>query len=108
MSRAITPRRSGGPDFLFLDRPRIFTIRSAKGTQFTTSLAKNASEQENLTGLVSSRILITGVTIHSVQALRYQVQFFSKDSFANSDLDKDTFVAVVDLDLSTYAKVSPS
>ena len=102
MGKRITARRAGSPDHILIVSPRLATIRSDKDTHFTGSLAKNVGEEENLTGLIANRIKITEVTIHSDQPLHYQLQFFSKDTFVDSDLDYDTFVGAVELDLSTY------
>ena len=100
----ITAEGVGGPDYIFLSRPRIQKVRSDKRLHFTGALAKNASEEENLTGLIHNKIIITGVTITSRQSLRYQLLFFSKDGFTDSDLDKDTFIGSVEIDMSNYGR----
>jgi len=102
MAKVITARGIGGPDYIFIPRNRIHTIRSDKDVHFTGSLAKNASESENITGLQCDKIVITSVAIKSKQSLRYRLHFFSRDGFTNSDLDSDAFLGSVDLDLPTY------
>lgn len=73
-----------------------------KDTHFTGAIATNAVEEENLTALVTNKIRIVGVAIQSDQQLDYRAIFFSKDSFADTDLDVDTFVGEVELDMLSY------
>ena len=105
MGKSITSGGAGSPDYLYFPIRRISAIRSDKGRHFTESLTKNASERENLTGLKSNRITITKVTIQAKQPLRYRLLFFSKDTFTDLDLNDDTFLGAVELDLSTYGKL---
>ena len=84
---------------------RLSSIRSVRGTHFTEAIAKNGSEQENLTGLVSNRIIITEVTIIADQPLHYLLQFFSKDTFAQSNLVDDKFVGSVDVNVPILGKI---
>jgi len=105
MGKSIISRGTGSPDFVMFPVRRIDAIRSDKDVHFTEALVKNASEQENLTGLESDRITITGITLKSKQALRYRLLFFSRDTFTDSDLDDDVFIGAVELDLSTYGEL---
>ena len=105
MSKILTARGTGSPDFILVASPGLHSVRSSKGLHFTGALAKNESEQENLTGLILNKVTITGVTIHSDQPLHYLLQFFSKDTFTDSDLDEDAFVGSVELDIPTYGKM---
>jgi len=105
MGKIISAKRAGSPDYILIPTPRIQTIRSDKDIHFTGSLAKNAGEEENLTGLISNKIKITGIVIHSDQNLHFQLQFYSKDTFTDSDLDEDTFVGAVDLDVHKYGAI---
>ena len=105
MGKVLTARGTGSPDHILIASPRLTTVRSDKDIHFTGSLAKNASEEENLTGLLSNKIKITGITIHSDQELHFQLQFFSRDTFTDSDLDEDTFVGAVDLDVPKYGAI---
>ena len=105
MGKAIIARRAGSPDYILIVSPKLATIRSDKDIHFTGSLAKNASEEENLTGLISNKIKITGVAVHSKQSLHFQLQFFSKSNFTSSDLDEDFFVGAVELEIPKYGKL---
>ena len=102
MGKVLTARGVGGPDFLETMEPSIKSVTSIAGNHFTDALAKDASEQENLTGLVSNKIIIRSVSISSNQTLHLRLEFYSKDTFTDSDLDEDSFVGSVDLDLPSY------
>ena len=102
MGKSITPKEAGAPDFIELGYPGLSSLRSDKDTHFTESLAKNASEQESIAGLETNRINLTGVSIQAKQALHYRLLFFSSADFTDSDLDVDTFIGSVDLDLPQY------
>lgn len=78
-----------------------FLIRSDKDVNFTTAIAVNAKEDENLAGLQSDKILITNVAILSDEQKYYRVLFYTRDTFDNVNLDLDTFIGQVDLDLNT-------
>ena len=104
MPKELTARGIAGPDFSLLARSLTRTVVSGKNTQFTSALSKNAIEQENLTGLVSNKVKITRITIKSSSPLFFRLHLFSKDTFTDSDLDVDSYVGSVDLDLSTYGR----
>ena len=72
-----------------------------KDTHFTTLIAQNAIEEENITGLLSNEISITGVSIVSDQQLKFRLWFFETDKFQEANFDDDEFVDFVDLDLVT-------
>jgi len=78
------------------------TIRSDKDSHFTGGLAQNAKEDENLTGILSNKIRIVGISLQSDQQLHYKVLFWKTDGFDDSDLDVDTFCGEVDVDLAIY------
>lgn len=78
------------------------TIASDKDSHFAGAIAQYATEEENLTGLIGNKIKITGVSIQSDQALDYRLILFSKDSFADTDLDSDKFIGELELDLPSY------
>jgi len=105
VSKVITARGIAAPDFSVLHRSRLQSVRSDKDVHFTGELVKNASKQENITGLASNKVIITGISIRSKQALNLRLLFFSKDLFTDSDLDEDTLVGAVDLDLLKYRKI---
>ena len=68
-----------------------YRLRTDKDTHFTGSIAQNAKEDENVTGLPSNKIRITGLALQSDQQLNYRVIFWTKDTFDDTDLDPDTF-----------------
>ncbi len=76
-------------------------IESDKDVNFTSAIAVNAKEDENLTGLQSNRILIVGAAIQADENKHYRVLFWRTDGFDDTDLDLDRFIGAVDLDLST-------
>lgn len=78
-------------------------IRSAKGTHFTGAIVQNAFEEEHIpTNLGSSakRMAIMQVSIQSDQQLSYELWCYGKDSCANADLDLDTTICMIPLDLT--------
>ncbi|GAI96868.1 unnamed protein product, partial [marine sediment metagenome] len=56
--------------------------------------------QEDLTGLLSSKIRIVGLAIQSIQQLHYRAIFWRRDTFENADLDVDAFISEQELDLT--------
>ena len=106
MGKVITSRGVGGPDFADLSRFPSRNVVSNAAQHFTLELAKNESEQENLIGLISSNILIRNVAINSAQALHFRLELYSKDTFTDSDLDVDTFIGAVDLDLTKFGRLA--
>lgn len=79
-----------------------YILHSDKDTHFTGAIAQDASEEENLTGLMANRIRITGIAIQSDQQLHYQVALYGNDAFGDANLDLDYFKHIIDLDLTTY------
>ena len=77
-------------------------IESDKDSQFEGALAQYAKLDENLTGLISDSIRITGIAILSDQQLHYKLILWYKDTFEDADLDVDEFCGEVDLDIPTY------
>lgn len=80
----------------------LHTITSDKDTHFYEAINQNATEEENLTGLVANKIRIVGVAIQADQSLDFRCIFFSTDDFANTDLDVDDFIGEVELDIPSY------
>jgi hypothetical protein len=70
-----------------------------KDLHFTGAIAQNTQETENLTGLNSNRYKIIGVNIQSDQPLHYRLIFWGSNAFNNTDLDQDSFLDYVDLDM---------
>ncbi|GAI60977.1 unnamed protein product [marine sediment metagenome] len=106
MGKVIIAKGVGRPDFLLFPVTRIQAVRSDKDVHFTRALAKGESEQENLTGLVSNKIIIQSVSISAAQPLHFRLEFYSRDSFTDSDLDVDTFIGAVELDLTKYGRLA--
>lgn len=79
-------------------------IKSDKDTHFTTAIAVNAKEDENLTGLQSNKILITNVAIEAKEPKHYVLWFWTRNTFNNADLDADAFKGLVELDLSVNGR----
>jgi len=106
MSKRITSRRAGEPDFFETGKYPSRNVVSDSLQHFTEELVKNAAKRENITGLVSNKILIRNIAINSVQSLRFRLEFYSKDTFTDSDLDVDTFVGAVELNIPKYGKLA--
>lgn len=70
-------------------------IRTDKDTHFTGSLATNAVEEENITGLKSPSGVIESVTITSDQNLDWDIYFWSTDGHSNTDLDSEYYLGKV-------------
>lgn len=79
---------------------KISIIETDKDTHFTTAIVQYDHETENLSGLTDNRIFIRGVNIQSDQALKFRLIFWTKDSFADIDLDDDSYIDDVILDMS--------
>lgn len=77
-----------------------YTIISDKDDHFSEEIAQNAKEDESLVGLLSNKIRIVGLAIQSDQQLHYRAIFWRKDTFDDTDLDKDAFVSEQELDLT--------
>lgn len=84
------------------ERETFYTIKSDKDSHFSGALGQYAKENESLSGLITNKIRINGIAILSDQQLKYKVQLWRKDTFDNADLDEDTFIGEVDLDLGVY------
>lgn len=77
-------------------------IGTLKATHFTGGLAQYAKEDENLIGLLSDNIRITGIGILSEQQLHFKLLLWYKDTFEDADLDDDENCGEIDLDIPTY------
>lgn len=80
---------------------KFHTLRSDKDTHFTGAIAQNAMEDENLTGLLSNKMRITGINLQADENLDFRVIFWKTDGFENADLDLDRFCGEVQVDLPT-------
>ena len=83
-------------------REALYIVRSDKDDNFTGALGQYAKEDENLTGMITNKARITGLTLLSDQQLKFKVLFWSKDTFDDNNLDLDTFLGEVDVDLTVY------
>ena len=82
-------------------RPQLEIIESDKNTHFTGAIIQNAKEDEDITGLKGNKYIIDNVAIQADQNLKFEVWFWSKDTKDDTDLDIDTFLGFVEIDLST-------
>ena len=79
---------------------RIEIYSTVSTSHFTESIAMDAQETENLTGLTGNRYMVRGVNIQSVQPLKYRLIFWGKDTFDDTDLDTDSYIDDVELDMT--------
>ena len=94
------------PGITSIDRgERIYVIRTTSTLHFTEAIILNAEEYENIDmsaqGFRFNKLRIIGINLQSIQNLKYQVSFYESDTFADIDLDVDTFLAFHELDMST-------
>lgn len=71
-------------------------------THFTNSIPLNAHESENVTGLSINKYTIKAINIQSVQPLKYLLEFYGSDAFNSTNLDLDTFIDEIELDMTEY------
>jgi len=76
-------------------------INTDKDLHFTGQITINSHEKENITGLLGNKYLIRGVNIQSNQNLKYRLIFWSKDIFDNTDLNTDSYIDDVELDMTS-------
>lgn len=76
-----------------------FWLVTDKDVEFTGAIAVNAKGDENLAGLAANKVVITDVMFEGVENLQFYLLFWSTDAFENADLDLDTFLGFVDLDI---------
>ena len=84
--------------------PPFYTLRSDKDDHFTGAIITNATEEENLTGLIGNKVKITGMVVLSDQQLNYRVVLFSTDAFADADLDIDSLINEFEFDMLSYGR----
>ena len=77
-------------------------LRSDKDVNFTGALAQGAKEDENITGLLTNKLMLTGVIVQSIQRLHYKLLLWYTDAFDDADLDLDQLCAEIDVDLASY------
>lgn len=76
-------------------------IDSDKDTHFTTAIAQNAIETEDITGLSANRITITGVSVQTKEAKSYRIWLFGTDGHTDTDIDVDEFITSIAADMVT-------
>lgn len=67
-------------------------ISSDKDVNFTGALAQNAGANANIVGLPDNDGVIASLALLADQQLAFEVQFYSRDTFDNADLDLDTYL----------------
>ena len=82
--------------------PAVYTLRTTSTVEFAGAIVTNATEEENIAGLVANKVRITGVAIISDQQLDYRLIFFGSDTFANADPDVDAFRNEVELNIPGF------
>lgn len=85
-------------------KPVFYTIKSDKDDNFTAALTTGNKEDENLSGLLGSKIRILDIAIQADQKLNLWLMFWRKNTFGNTNLDVDAFIGAVQLDLATFGK----
>lgn len=69
-------------------------------THFTESIVLNAHESENITGLKVNKYTIKAINIQSIQPLNYLLEFYGGDGFDSTNIDIDSFIDEIELDLT--------
>ena len=84
-----------------MPRIELASAKTDKDTHFTTAIAANGgTEEENLA--IPSKVdycAVHQIRIIGDEALDFRLMFFATDGFADTDLDADTFLGWVDIDL---------
>lgn len=74
-------------------------LSSDKDNHFTGAIAQDAKEDEDIIGLKSNHIRITRVAIQADENLRFRFLLWKTDGKDDADLDVDSFLAAIDLDI---------
>lgn len=80
-----------------VDEPEWYT--TVTDVEFTEAIIQNAKEDENLAGIAANKVVITDIMIEAGENLEFYLLFFSTDDFDNADLDVDSFLGYVVLDI---------
>jgi hypothetical protein len=83
----------------------IYAVRSDKDANFTTAIAQNAKEDENLTGVAANKIRIKRITCQSDENLAWEIQLWETDTFDDVDLDLDSYKASVIFDTADAMRI---
>jgi len=81
---------------------KIEILSTISTVHFTESIVMNAHESENITGLVGNRYMIRSINIQSIQPLKFMLEFYGQDTFDNTDIDVDSFIDHVEIDMTSY------
>ena len=99
----------GGGERRGIEEERVW-VKTDKDANFTDALVQNAKEDEILDKDIDEQPFeyaefeVCQVTIVSDQQLHYELYFWSSDDFDDTDLDVDSFLGSVDLDLPVSGK----
>lgn len=74
-------------------------LTTDKDVEFIGAIILNAKADENLAGLAADKIVITDVMFEGDENLQFYLLFWGTDGFENADLDIDSFLGFVDLDI---------
>lgn len=85
---------------IYTDEPEKI-ITSDRTLHFTNQLVKNESENENISGLSTNTCIINGISVQSKQALIYKLMLWKKNTFNNIDMNLDTYIGCIDIDLTS-------
>jgi len=83
-----------------------YTIRSAKGTNFTAALVQNAKIDAVLSGLASNKIRIKRVKLQSIQNLDWQFYYWKTVGTDDTDLDLDSWCGRTTFDLAQGEQIA--
>lgn len=78
-------------------------IKTDKDDNFVDAIVQNAMDEENILNF-PDLAEIRHVVIESDQNLYYQLFFYRTDGFASADLDIDSFIGWINLDLATHGE----
>lgn len=82
---------------------KVEQYNSISTRDFNGSIAFGAIQTANIGGLIGNRYFIRSVNIQSIQPLDFNLLFFSSSTFDTpGDLDTDTFLDSVELDMSQF------
>lgn len=79
-----------------------YSVRSDKDVDFINGIVLNAIDSTNLGTLIANKIRIIGVALQCIQNQHYRLVFWNSATLANADLDLDTYVGDIDLDVTIW------
>lgn len=93
-------QESGRNQISKAEQIEIFSTSST--SHFTGLIAYQGHESENIKRLSTNRYLVRGVNIQSTQPLKFLLEFYGSDTFDSSNIDTDTFIDHIELDMTSY------